>query len=452
MAEIVQPAKSKYIKPAREVKVFSWVAVTFFFTLFVLPQYFGIPFPLFDLTALRIVIVAAMFMIIMDTKRLHDFIQVIGDASCTKALVPYLIVITYTMVLRVDVNAFLNPFIEFVTFYLLIYLIKDCLGVERTIRLIIKLSYLIVILGVIEYVMGRSPFSYLETISGIYTGQFVRSGSYRIMSSCNHSLGYGLMLIIMVPFSCVDLKNNEINLLERPVLIVLLALNVFLCGSRSTLSVFILEVFILILLSPKMRKKRLILIGSVLVVAFLCFLMAARNTSVGQYFLLQITSIIDELFGTELALQYGADIQALSSSSNYRDQLKQIFFVDWLNPFLGLGRKRDFATEINGSYVRSVDNFYIAEYVRYAYPGMISYILFLFHFVKGLVKNILHSSSGIMRALFAGVVCYLINLLWADSLQTLKYLYIVFALFICIEDSKKEKRVSYESKYIKRRI
>ena len=60
----------------------------------------------------------------------------------------------------------------------------------------------------------------------------------------------------------------------------------------------------------------------------------------GRYILLQITSILDELLGTELAVQFGADLTALSSSSNYRDQLKYIFTVDWLNPLLGLGRKR----------------------------------------------------------------------------------------------------------------
>ncbi len=452
MAEPIQQAKSKYIKPAREVKIFSWVAVIFMFSMFVLPQYFGVPFPLFDLTALRIMIVAVVFMMIADKERLADFMNVVAEASCSKIIIPYLLVITYTMGLRADINAFLNPFIEIITFYLVIYLIKDCLGVEKTIKLIIAFSYLIAFLGVIEYVMGRSPFSYLETIKGIYTGQFVRSGSYRIMSSCNHSLGYGLMLTIMVPFACLDMKKNEINLLQRPMLLLLLALNVFFCGSRSTLSVFLLEVFILVLLSPQIRKKKLIIIGSVIMVAFLAFLLAAKNTPIGKYFLLQITSIIDELLGTELAVQFGANTAALSSSSNYRDQLKYIFFVDWLNPFLGLGRKRSFASEINGSFIRSVDNFYIAEFVRYAYPGLVSYVLFLLSFVKRMAQKVLHSTSGTIRILFTSSCCYLINLFWVDSLQTLKYLYLVFALYICIEFQEKEKtkEMPFRSKYLKK--
>ena len=442
---------SKYLKPQRGNKVFLCVSMAFFFTMFVLPQYFGIPFPLFDLTALRIMIVVVLLMILADTQRMDDFIRVVIGSRFTLILIPYLFVITYTCVLRVDVNAFLNPFIELLTLYLLIYLFQYSIGMERTIRMIIAFSYLIAILGIVEYVMGRSPFSYLETIKGLYTGRFIRSGSYRIMSSCNHSLGYGLMLVTMVPFSCLDFEKNEVNLLKRPVLLLLLAANVFLCGSRSTLSVFMVEVFLLVLLVSKQQKKKLILVGSLFLIVFAGLLVVFRNTAIGQYILLQITSIIDELFGTELALNYGANPSALSSSSNYRAQLKYIFHVDWLNPFLGLGRKRSFSSEINGSFIKSVDNFYIAEFVRYAYPGMIAYIFFVGYFLMGLLKKIWKEPSGLAKILFVGVAGYLLNLLWVDSLQTLKYLYVLFALYTCIGDNQGAEKYSKQaSKYLKK--
>lgn len=449
MTNVQMQTTSKYLKPQRENKVFFWGAVTFFFTMFVLPQYFGVPFPLFDLTALRIMIVVVFLMIIADTQRMDDFIRVIIGSRFTLILIPYLFVITYTCVLRADVNAFLNPFIELFTFYLLIYLIRYSLGLERTIKMILAFSYLITLLGVLEYVMGRSPFSYLETIKGLYTGQFIRSGSYRIMSSCNHSLGYGLMLVTMVPFSCLDLEKNEVNLLKRPLLLLLLAVNVFLCGSRSTLSVFLVEVFLLVLMVSKQQKKRLILVGTLVAIAFAGWLVAFHNTAISQYILLQITSIIDEVFGTEWALNYGADPMALGSSSNYRAQLKYIFQVDWLNPFLGLGRKRSFASEINGSSIRSVDNFYIAEFVRYAYPGMIAYILFIGSFLISLFKKVCKEPSGLCKILFAGVICYMLNLIWVDSLQTLKYLYVLFALYVCMSEEQ-EKHPEKVSKYIKK--
>lgn len=450
MQENVQ--QSKYLKPQREIKIFHWVAAAFFFTLYVLPQYFGIPFPLFDLTALRIMIVIVLFMMLADTKRIKDFVNLVMTEPFSKILLPYLCVITYTMVLRADINAFLNPFIEILTLYLLVYMIRSTLGVENTIRMILLFSYLITLLGIVEYGMGRSPFSYLETIKGVYTGQFVRSGSYRIMSSCNHSLGYGLMLITMTPFACYDEKKQEVNLLAHPVLLFLLAANVFLCGSRSTLSVFVLEVGIIVLLSSKQQIKKVILVGIIALIVFALVVIAIRNTSIGRYILLQITSIVDELLGTELSVQYGANVMALSSSSHYRDQLKYIFTLDWLNPLLGIGRKRSFRSEINGSFIASVDNFYIAEYIRYAYPGMIAYIVFIGSFLVGMVKRMRVDKSGLPRLLFTGALCYMINLKWVDSLQTLKYLYILFAVFVCLSpvEKKEREKAEFHSKYLKR--
>lgn len=104
------------------------------FTLYVLPQYFGLPFPLFDLTALRIMIVAVLLLMLAEPERIRGFVLLVVEEPCTKVLLPYFMVIGYTMVLRADVNAFLNPFIELLTFYLLIYLIRNTLGVEKRYR------------------------------------------------------------------------------------------------------------------------------------------------------------------------------------------------------------------------------------------------------------------------------------------------------------------------------
>lgn len=443
---------SKYIKPARENNIFYMVAVAFLFSLFVMPQYFGVPTPVFDFTILRMMIVILTLMILYDDERKNAFAGLIIHSRLTLILIPYMLVITYTMVLRADINAFLNPFIEIFSLYLLIYVIRDYLGVEKTTKYLLIFIYILAILGIVEYVIGRSPFSYLETIKGIYTGQFVRSGNYRIMGSCNHSLGYGLLLIAVIPIACLDYSKNEVNLFHRPFLFVLLAANVFLTGSRSTLSIFILEVILLFLFSSKDNKKKCLLGICIALVGLASFLIVFHNMGIAQYILLQFASIIDSLLGTEYSLLFGGDINALGSSSNYRDQLIYIFTVDWLNPILGIGRKRSFASEINGSFIASVDNFYIAEYVRYAYPGLITYVLFLIVHVAGLFKHSITKVNAIYKVLFIGTVCYLMNLLWVDSLQTLKYLYILLALYICLysKDKKNEENIK-QSKYIKQR-
>jgi hypothetical protein len=448
--------ESKYLKPSREGKTFSNLCVAFFITLIVLPQYFGVPIPIFDFTVLRIMMILMLIGILRSKDRQRQFVELISKESFSKVLIPYLLVLTYTLVLRVDLNALLNPLLEITILYLLVYVIRYYFGIQKTFRYIVIFAYLMVILGLIEFAIQRSPFSYLETISGLYTGRFIRSGSYRVMGSANHSLGYGLMLITIVPVICYDIQQEEINILKNKLLIFLIAVNVFLCGSRSTLGVFFIEIALLVLCSKKIMIKRYIIIGSALAVIFVCLLIALRNTSIGQYILLQFTSILDEIFDTTYSIKYGANVSALGASSNYRDQLKYIFGVEGLNPILGIGRNRSFSYEINGSYIRSVDNFYIAEYIRYAYPGLISYVLFLLYFIVGMVKYSIQHKSQISNMLLIGVVCYCINLIWVDSLQTLKYLYVLFAIFSCLPYNfqgmyhKCKRKDQVFSKYIKK--
>ena len=444
---------SKYIKPAREEQFFEKAVSFFLFSLFVMPQYFGLPTPLFDFTLLRMVLILVLFMMIYDEERKNTLAELILHSRLTLVLLPYMFVLLYTMVLRVDINAFLNPFLEIVSFYLLIYIIRNNLGVERTILYILAFLYLMAILGVMEYVLGRSPFSYMETIKGIYTGRFIRSGNYRIMSSCTHSLGYGLLLVVVAPLAAYDSRNNEVNLLCRPVLFLLLLINVFLTGSRSTLSVFLVETLLLFALSSGTNKKKCILAGFVLVFALAVFLVAFYRTGIAQYIVLQFASILDSILGTQYSVLFGGNTEALSSSSNYRDQLKYIFRVQWLNPILGIGRKRAFTSEINGSYIESIDNFYIAEYVRYAYPGLVTYVFFLLYYVWGMLRKSITDGRAVYKVLLVGTGCYLVNLFWVDSLQTLKYLYVILALYICqyMEDGGKEP-VQSGSKYIRSRV
>lgn len=439
--------ESKYIKESREIIVFSSISLAFFFTLYVLPQYFGIQLPVFDFTVLRIMIIVMFLFILGDKQRQQEFIKLIVKAPYSKVLVPYLLVLIYTTVLRVDVNAFLNPVTDLISFYLLIFVIKYCFGIKRTLVYILVFAYIIASLGLIEYVIQKSPFSYLETIDGLSSGRYIRSGYYRIMGSANHSLGYGLILITIIPIVCYDIEKEEINILKHKLLFIMLAVNVFLTGSRSTLSVFLLEVLMLAVLSTRTNKKKLLMIGGIFFAIFVFIIIVFNNTSIVRYMLLQITSVIDELLGTSYSVKYGADLNALGDSSNYREQLIYIFRVDWLNPLLGIGRNRSFSSEINGSYIRSIDSFYIAEYIRYAYPGMICYIVYLLYFLVRMLKNSIKNKSQISKMLFTGSLCYCINILWLDSLQTLKYLYFLLAVFCCLPDNNPVETMV--SKYIK---
>jgi len=438
--QTIKLSDSKYIKQSRVSAAFSSISFAFLFTLYILPQYFGIPLPVFDFTVLRLMMVI-MFLFLFGIRQWQqELIHLIIFAPYSKVLIPYLIVLFYTTVLRVDINAFMNPVTELLSFYLLVYIFKNCFGYKKTLVYIVIFTYILTSLGLIEYIMQRSPFSYLEFIEGYSSGRYMRSGYYRIMGPANHALGYGLMLITMLPIVCYDIEKEEINILKRKLLLIMVVINVFLTGSRSTLIVFFLEIMLLALFSDRINKKKLIIIGGLIVVIFTAILAVFQHTALAQYIFLQITSVVDEVLGTTYALQFGADVTALSDSSNYRDQLIYIFQIEWLNPLLGIGRNRGFSTEINGIFIKSVDSFYIAEFIRYAYPGMICYIVFLFYFLLRILKMGIQKKSQISKMLFIGALCYCINLLWLDSLQTLKYLYILFALFCCLPENELNKR------------
>ena len=303
--------------------------------------------------------------------------------------------------------------------------------------------------------MGKTPFAYLETIKGIYTGAFIRSGQYRIMGPCTHSLGYGLLLVAIAPLGCYDIKKKSIDLFTRPFLLIMVAANVFLTGSRSTLAVFLLELALVFIFTDRQSKKKCIFLLAIIGIFFVMFLVVFHNSSIGRYFMLQITTLIDSLFGTEYSIAYGANKQSLTSSSNYREQLKQIFKVPWLNPILGIGRKRAFSGMVNGSYIKSIDSFYIAEYVRYAYPGLITFCFAIGYYIVKMLKHIKEKSNALVKCLFIATGCYMINLKWVDSLQTLKYLYIIFAIFVVIYDDDETtksyifRKERHKSKYIR---
>lgn len=446
---LIPREKSKYLKNTTEINAFHKTAVAYVFALFVLPQYFGIPNPVFDFTAVRIMIIVAMAMIISDFQRNKDFIDFIVKEKVGLAILPYTLVLLYHMVLRADINAFLNPFIEFIEMYLFIYLIRETLGVKETIKLIMVCIYTLVFLGFVEMLMQESPFFLIKTIHSFPVTRFVRDGHYRIMSSANHALGYGLMLVTMLPFAAYDVETGEFNVFRRPILVILLMVNVFQTGSRSTLGVSFAELGLMLILSDKKYLKANLFYLTVTLLAFGMVLAATFKTSFGNYIMLQITSLIDAVFDTTYSVAYGADATLLRQSAAYRDLLKEIFHVDWVNPILGIGRKRAFRSLVNGRVVKSIDNFYIAEFVRYAYPGMYSYMFFLGYMLFSMIRDSIKTRSGIIRLCLIGSAMYCYNLKVVDTLQTLKYLYILFAIYLCTDRTPYVPKAK-KSKYIKK--
>lgn len=423
----------------------------YLFAYFIMPPYFGIQIAGFDLTILRIMMLVMCIYLLDDQSRVKIFWQLIIKNPHSKYIGLFIGVTLYTAAFRVNINTLLQTLLEFLCLYILVYLIRDIFGIKGFIKIILIFAYILGFLGLIEYGMGYTPFSYLETIPGLYKGAYVRSGSYRIMGPCGHALGYGLLLVTIVPIACIDLKRNVVNILQNPFLLILISANIFLTGSRSTLVVLALELVLLMLLSSKENAKRTFLFILGVLVAVAIFVVVFKNTSLAQYIMRQVTSVIDEIFGTEYALLYGAEKIRLDESSAYRTVLPKVFTLDWLNPLIGQGTNYAMSVEIDGIYVKSIDNFYVATYIRYAYPGLITFVMIIGSIILRMWNLGIKYKSGIMRCLLVGCICYFVNLWWLDSLMTLKYVYVLFAIyFVVIDPSYVETtKTKIASRYIK---
>lgn len=402
-------------------------------TDFLMPQYFGIHIG-WDITCLRFANIFLCMYALLNPKILTHFWKTILRCSILWPVICYLLVAMYTMVLRVDINAFMLVFLEFLTLFMLIYGIRYVLGCGRAFKFIIFCAYFLAIYGLIEYLVGHSLYlQFLRTVPTAVVNQY-RSGHYRIMGPCGHPLGYGLLLLLFIALASLDYKKDRIYLLKRPVLMVLLLLNVFLTGSRSTLGIAAAEIIVILLVSDNVNRKKAFLGVAALFAVMGAFLLAFYNTSIGQYMMLQITMMIDQIFGTEFSVKYGADLTVLENSEGYRKYLPRIFTLDYLNPLVGRGIKRGFGAEFvteTGEmvYIQSIDNYYVQQYIKYAYPGLISYCLFILTTVITMIYNIIKYKSGIYKVLLIAVCCYFFNLWYLDALQTLKFVYVIIALF-----------------------
>lgn len=421
----------------KNLRLLCFLSLFLLITDYIMPQYFGLHLG-YDLTCTRLANLLIIGYFILNGQLLTHFWKTILRCEITVPAFLYLLVCLYTMLLRADVNALFMVLFEMLTLYMLVYLVRYVIGYTTAIRIGIVIAYILGVIGFIDYALRQSVFlKFLRTMNTPVTNVY-RSGQYRIMGPCGHPLAYGLFLILLIALACIDYEKNEVNLLKRPLLLVLLMANVFLTGSRSTLAIAVVEVLVIFLLCNANRKKHILFQLLVLIIVVGSALFVLRNTSIGRYILMQITSVIDEIFGTEYAVYFGADTTRLENSTEYRKMLPYVFKLEWLNPILGRGVKRGFGAEINGVFIESIDNYYVSQYIKYAYPGMVTYILFIVTTAVAMLRYAIKYRSAICTLLLVGTVCYYYNLWWLDALQTLKYEYIIIAIFYAYVLSMKD--------------
>ena len=420
----------------RNLRLLNGVYIFLIITLIVMPQYFGVHIG-YDLTCSRAADLMLILYMLMCPMILTHFWQTSVHCQVFYPLMMYLAVGGYTMVLRADINAFFLIFLEIFTFFLLIYGIRFVVGYKKALRLINGCAYFLAIYGFVEYLYGQSIFLQFFATMPTNVMNSYRSGHYRIMGPCGHSLAYGLLLLIFIAVISYDPDRDEMYLFRKPVLLLMLLGNVFLNGSRSTLGIAGFECILILLFSKGTALKKSLMISFLMLVGAAAVLILLQGTSFGRYLMGQVMSVLDQVLGTNYAVNYGIDSITLQNSTEYREALPYFFTLDWLNPFLGRGSHFGGA-EINGVYVHSIDNYYVSQYIKYAYPGLICYILFLITALCVLVREIIRHRSGLAKMTLIGAGCYFLNLWWVDALQTLKFVYLLMAVFFAYQLERKD--------------
>jgi len=423
----------EFVEPElRKLKGLYYVNLFLIVTLFLMPQYFGIHIG-YDITCSRFANILLIIYILFNLKVVLAFIDNAFRCAVTLPLFAYLFVACYTMIFRADINAFMMVFLEILTFYMLLFGIRYVIGVIRSIKIILFCAYFLGFYGILEYLVGHSLYlQFLSTVPNTVANVY-RSGHYRIMGPCGHPLGFGLLLLLFLAIACYDIDRDEIYLFKRPVLLIVLFFDIFFTGSRSTLGLAVIELAAILLFSGVKNIKKSLTVLLVLGIFACLFLFINRNNGLGRYLMMQIASVIDTALGTRYSELFGSEIGRLDSSEEYRRFLPQIFGLDWLNPFLGRGVKRGFGAEFIGEdgvlvYIQSVDNFYVAQYIKYAYPGLITYVVFVATSLINLFKNGFRYRCALFTLIAITLSIYFVNLWWVDALQTLKFVYIYLAL------------------------
>ncbi len=397
--------------------LYSGVADWFVFSLFVLPSYFGIRLVFFDLTAIRFFEILLLIGILKKDQRKKDFISLLRRCSNNMYVFLYMFVVTYTNLIHPSVNTIFYWITNVVlVIYLVSYLVVYEYGIEKFLAKIRKCVWIIVCLSPLELIIGKSPFSLLDTLNKSVTAS--RFGSTRITGNCTTPNGYAMFLMILLPLFCYDWKKNKINLGKNKILISIIALNIILTGSRLTMGTLVLGLVLCFFLQPRTQLKKSLMFCAIALPVLGAIIYLLRDISFFQSILRTFFSAVDEILNTNYSVKFGADAHMLYNSSHYRELLwENTILGDWLNPWLGRGGNYRFGMYIDGYRIFSVDNFYVGQYITYAWPGVITWLLMSLSFFRDMLvcfirKNIL---GFVMMVSF---ICYYISLWYLDQLQT----------------------------------
>lgn len=398
----------------------------------VAPNYFAILIPgLPLLSAQRIIVVIILLLIIVKKNILNAFLNSIKKISTIEKISFTLIMISMLCTGFINgMNNFFNPLFDWLIAFLLFRLMYiRYFSLNEVLDLIKKILWVLCISGLIEFLFKFNVFTLLDTgISGLNYGALMRGDSLRICTAFGHPLGYSLILNMFFPLMCYNANKKVINLLQNKRLFILMLINILLTGSRAGIAVFLAEAILIYLFTNHKYYSNLIFYSIIIVVLIGLVLAIASDMEFVQNILRTVMYVIDEILGTDYAVNFGG-IKEIANSSKYREVLWQIFEIERYKTLFGRGNNIVIKIIIDGFFVESIDNYYINAYLRFGILGLFTFIcLFVTYIMKlyiGIIKKEKKSLSILSLIILIG---YLASLFIVDELGTMRYIMIIFSI------------------------
>lgn len=404
------------------------IADWFLFSLFVLPSYFGIRLGFFDLTGLRFFEVLLLCCICKNSKLRRLFFDLIVECPNKIWIATYLMVVVYTNLIHPSIGTIFYWIMNgVVVLFCVTFLVKYEYGLIAFLNRIKAFTWILCLISPLQMITGTPPFAILDTLGKVSTTS--RFGTVRIMGNCTVANGYAMYLMILFPLMCYDWKNRRIDFWKNRGLLILMVFNIFMTGSRLTIGTLLLGFFLCLINLSRNQFYNFIKVMIVIIPVTVMLIYCLKDTSFIQSLLRTFFSAIDEVLNTNYAVKYGADATTLYNSSYYRELLwKHTILGDWLNPLLGRGGNYKFGMYVEGYRIQSIDNFYVGQYITYAWPGVITWLLMSGSFLIQSIKNWIRRKSAFMAVISISIICYFISLWYLDQLQTFPFMMAIFGI------------------------
>ena len=426
-------------EPRKKYTGFQKLCLVFLFAVFALPQYFGIPLPGFALTAQRIMLIC-LFLAIFASKERRDsfFISNTGSMGGPAVICSLFIFVSLvTAILQSDPKSFLNFFADaFLPMLLMAYMaakvftLKELLGFFKVTLIVVCITCYLDSL-----VLHKNPYSFIHTIASISGGSTWRAASYRVAAMASHPIGLGMYFILMTPLLCIDCDKRSVNIAKNWGTLLLVCGAVLLTGSRMPQALFALELLVLFLLTERSVKRVIIpymlVFGALVVLIVVLF---HDESHIRRYVILNLYQVVDSIFGTQLVLDEFGYWQwvYMNSSTDYRDLLPLILFSDDFDPLLGQGvtsvNTDNLSVTVNGRNILSVDNFYVLQYMQFAWPGLVSMVGIFVYMAARCLVGAVERRSVVCKLLLLSFLLYFVNLWFVADLGTFKYAFSLFGL------------------------